>query len=119
MSNSTPIRTQRTAYLASSPIIGMSSIHEWRDDPKEVNSMLAICEIITALPPEWFTHEERVATLLMVKELYGDPRKFLMDLIDGNVSYVNKCSTEQCHGQSLTDIIHDAHKEYLLQFGVE
>jgi len=118
MKNSTPNRTHRTAYLASSPIIAMANLHEWRNDPQQVNSMLAICEIITALPPEWFTHEERVATLLMVKELYGDPRKFLMDLIDGNVSFVNKCK-DDCHGQDLNKIISDAHAEHLLHFGAE
>ena len=116
MNITTPKRTKRTAYLASSPAIALSTINEWRHIPREVNCMLAMCEIITALPPEWFTHDERVATVTVIKELYGDPTKFLCDLIDGSVSFVNTCN-ENGDLKDLNTMINEHHMEHLLQFG--
>ena len=86
----TPKRTQRTAYIASTPIKSLPTIESWRSIPKEVNAMLALCEIIMSLPPSWFTQEERIATVTVVTELYGSPHKFLDDISAGHVSFVNK-----------------------------
>lgn len=113
MNTATPKRTHQAAYLASCTLLGIENINKWRDEPNEVNAMLAICELMTTLPPVWFTQEERIATVMLIKELYGDPKKFLDDLMDGSVSFIAKTMP----GRTAEDMMMAALAEHTLQFG--
>jgi hypothetical protein len=113
MNTATPKRTHQAAYLASCTLLGIENINDWRDEPKEVNAMLSICELMTSLPPVWFTQEERIATVMLIKELYGDPKKFLDDLMDGSVSFIAKTMP----GRTAEDMMMSALAEHALQFG--
>lgn len=60
--------------------------------PREVNSTLCILEIITGLPPQWFTPEERTLVCEALKEFHGDPVQFINDIVSGTLSYAPVCA---------------------------
>ena len=62
----------------------------WHKDPLQVNEFLAYAEIITSLPIEWFTIEERTELVHSVGDLHGDFHELMTNIIDGSTSYVAK-----------------------------
>lgn len=86
---------QRT-HKADELIINLAlSVQGWQGvkptDPEEINATLAFCEIITSLPIEWFTMEERNLVVMTVDFLHKDGfLSFMERTTNGEVSYYAK-----------------------------
>lgn len=87
-------------------------VESYKDIPHEVNAALGLCEIATALPPSWFCQKERVVIVGLIQHLYGDANKFLRDLMDGSVSFINTYGENHMDGKfrSLDQVVDEFHK---------
>jgi hypothetical protein len=112
----TPKRLPIISELLGTIVFAMTKREDIKSEPKEQNSILAICEIITGLPPQWFTQDERIIVASVIQEFYGDPVKFVSEIMDGNLSYVNVCE-DDCRGRSATELCDSVMKMHILQFG--
>lgn len=112
----TPKRLPIVAELLTTLHLAMSKREEIKQEPKEQNSILAICEIITGLPPQWFTHEERVIVCATIQEFYGEPIEFVKKIMDGDLSYVNVCA-DDCRGRSASELCDSVMKMHIMQYG--
>ena len=85
----TPTRTPAIDHLAANLTICLAMVAETKKEAEETNAALAFCELAVSLPPAWFGPTEREVVVALIKELYGDPRKFIIELSEGNISYYN------------------------------
>lgn len=113
-----PKRARVINDLILAILLSANEVEDYRDNPDEVNSALALCEIATALPLEWFTAEERALVVALVRELHGNFAQFILSIACGDISYVNKQS-EKMHGsegktcEQVVKNIRKAQEEYL------
>ena len=84
-----PTRTPAIDALTFNLAICLATINDIKKDAEETNAALAFCELAVSLPPAWFGPTEREVVVALIKELYGDPRKFINELSEGNISYYN------------------------------
>ena len=105
-----PARAEIVNELFAAILMSAMEVEEYADNPTEVNSALGLCEIATALPTDWFSPEERAVVLGLVKRLHGDPREFLLGLMDGSLSYIN------AHGQQHMDGKHKTLQQVVADF---
>ena len=85
-----PTRTAAVDHLITDIAFCLNQVPETKNDPLEINSSLAFCEMAVSLPPEWFSQPERLLVITLIQSLYGDPIAFINNLNDGNISYYNK-----------------------------
>ena len=84
-----PTRIPAIDALAFNLAICLAMVKDTKKDAEETNAALAFCELAVSLPPAWFTATEREIVVAIITQLYGDPRKFINELSDGNISYYN------------------------------
>ena len=84
-----PTRTPAIDALALNLALCLAMVNGTKKDAEETNAALAFCELAVSLPPAWFTATEREIVVALIKELYGDPFKFINELSEGNISYYN------------------------------
>jgi hypothetical protein len=85
-----PTRTNAVNALISNLVYCLASLPNIKKDAEETNAALAFCELAVSIPPAWFTQDERLAVVTIIKDLYGDPIRFIGDLNDESVSFYNK-----------------------------
>jgi hypothetical protein len=99
------------------------SANDWTQGNKSAdngNLLLAMCEVAVSLPPRWFAAEEQMMIGLVIKEVYGDPKKFIDDLNEGTVSFYSKFRSEaQLPTESLTDLIGRMYEAHINEFGLK
>jgi hypothetical protein len=112
----TPKRIPEVSDLVSSVASCLVNMKELKQNPTEINSGLAICELLTGMPPKWFTEAEKFLILAVIKELHGDPESFLNAIMSGELSYVSKCEklTRGRSADELNSLVMAAH---LASFG--
>jgi len=118
---------QRT-HKADELIIGLAiTVQGWQGvkptDPEEINATLAFCEIITSLPIEWFTMEERNLVVMTVDFLHKDGFLSFMDrTTNGEVSYYAKmmhlCDMSDHPHSDLKLVVKKMKEMHQRQFGV-
>lgn len=84
-----PTRTPAIDALAINLTICLAQVSDIAQEAQETNAALAFCELAVSLPPAWFTATEREIVVAIITQLYGDPRKFINELSEGNISYYN------------------------------
>ena len=84
-----PTRTPAIDALAANLMICLVQVSDIAQEAEETNAALAFCELAVSLPPEWFSRMEREIVVAIITQLYGDPRKFINELSEGNISYYN------------------------------
>ena len=84
-----PTRIPAIDALALNLALCLAMVNDTKKDAEETNAALAFCELAVSLPPAWFTATEREIVVALIKELYGDPFKFINELSEGNISYYN------------------------------
>lgn len=114
--NNTPQRIEEVSDLVATLADALSNITELKNDVKETNCALAICEILTGLPPAWFTAAERSLIIHVIQGLHGDPLKFINSIIDGDVSYVNKAES-LVQGKTCDEIVELVMAKHLTEYG--
>lgn len=90
----TPLRIPPVDEIVRTLRIALYNPEERKKNTHEVNCILATCEIITGLPPEWFTPEERTLVFDVLSAYHGDPMGFMNDIMDGSISYTAVCPKE-------------------------
>jgi len=125
--NSNRTIPQRT-HKADELIIGLAiTVQGWQGvkptDPEEINATLAFCEIITSLPIEWFTMEERNLVVMTVDFLHKDGFLSFMDrTTNGEVSYYAKmmhlCDMSDHPHSDLKLVVKKMKEMHQRQFGV-
>jgi hypothetical protein len=114
--NNIPNRTATCLMLIGSIRDASENLAFTKSVPEETNAALAFCEIAVSIPPQWFTHDERVMVAGVIGFLYGDAIKFIVDLNAGHISFVNKCS-DICNGRSLESFVDVLMREHNKEFG--
>jgi hypothetical protein len=113
MNTTHPNRTHKIVELVGMLTLEAMHLNQSKNEPEAVNSILAMCEIVVSLPPEWFTREEQRLVLLMVKELYDHPTVFISHLRNDEISFYNKVAAE--YGMrdldNLVNTLHDLHEK--------
>lgn len=122
--NTLPQRTHKAQEL----ILNLAlTVQEWQGvkptDPAEINATLAFCEIITNLPIEWFTMEERNLVVMTVDFIHKDGfMSFMADTISGEVSYYAKmmhfCDMSDHPHSDLKLVVKKMKEMHQEQFGV-
>lgn len=84
-----PTRTPAIDALALNLALCLAMVNDTKKDAEETNAALAFCELAVSLPPAWFSRMERDIVVALITQLYGDPRKFINELSEGNISYYN------------------------------
>ena len=111
-----PKRLDEVSDLIMSLVIALMQIDAIKSDPAETNKVLAICEIITGLPVQWFTPFERQVVYGVIESLYGSPTDFMVKVIDGDISFVNKCA-DDCRNRSASDLCAATIEKHQKKFG--
>ena len=84
-----PTRTPAIDALALNLALCLAMVSDTKKNAEETNAALAFCELAVSLPPAWFSPTERDIVVALITQLYGDPRKFINELSEGNISYYN------------------------------
>lgn len=103
-------RTQHTRDLIQALVFVGQTIDTIKANRKETLSALAICEIVTGLPIEWFTKEERLLVVAVIRELYGDPTKFISEVMNGYISFVELATNGEKNCDTLCEAMQELHK---------
>lgn len=114
--NNTPRRISEVSDLVLTLADALRRIDEVKANAHECNCALAICEILTGLPPEWFTPVERLIVIGVIDGLHGDPMKFISEVMEGNLSFVNKAQ-EITQGKTCDELTTLVMRKHLMQFG--
>ena len=85
-----PTRTAAVDHLTKNLSFCLASAPDIKGNAEEINAALAFCELAVSLPPEWFSHPERLLVMTLIRSLYGNPIDFIINLNEGNISYYNK-----------------------------
>lgn len=94
----------------------LMDIDKIKADKKETNRILALCEIITGLPPQWFTPFERQIIYAVIDSLYGSPTEFITNVLDGTLSFVKVCE-DDCRGKNTNQICSGILTSHMKKFG--
>jgi hypothetical protein len=114
--NNIPNRTASCLMLIASIRDASENLAFTKSVPEETNAALAFCEIAVSVPPQWFTHDERVMVANVIGFLYGDAIKFIVDLNAGHISFVNKCGN-LCNDRPLESFVDVMLREHIKEFG--
>lgn len=114
--NNTPNRLSEVSDLVATLADAITRIDEVKANAHECNCALAICEILTGLPPEWFTLAERLVIMGVIDGLYGEPIRFITEVMEGNISFVNKAQ-EVTQGKTCDELTTLVMRKHLMQFG--
>lgn len=107
-------RTQKTTELIDALASISNLMDQIKRNPKERISALAICEIITGLPIHWFSNAEKMLVVNVIRELHGDPSKFIGDIMNRKYSYVSQATNHEKNCDSLCAAMKELHE---LEFG--
>lgn len=116
LTNNTPKRITEVSDLVAAVMGGLMHLPTLKETPKEMNAALAICELLTSMPVEWFTQMERLAIMTLISELYGDPKQFIDEIMNGNISFVNKAE-EFTRGKSCEELSELVFAKHIREFG--
>ena len=123
MKNTTkPVRLAKIDDLVLSLILTADNTPEFKDNPAEINSALALCEITVSLPFDWFTDAEKTIVYMIVTELGLNWEEFVDSIRDGSVSYYAKASDTSFRETGirvmpLQEIVEECLRRHLAQFG--
>lgn len=107
-------RTHKATELIEALAIVADVMDNIKANRKEKLSALAICEIVTGLPIEWFSTAERMLVIAVIRELYGDPSKFISEIMDGYISFVELATSGEKNCDSICAAMKELHE---LEFG--
>ena len=107
-------RTQKTIELLDALAAVANMTDSIKGNRKEKLAALAICEIITGLPIDWFSTAERMLVVSVIRELYGDPSKFISEVMNGYISFVELATNGEKNCDSLCEAMKELHE---LEFG--
>lgn len=116
VNNNTPKRITEVSDLVAAVMGGLMHLPTLKENPKEMNAALAICELLTSMPLEWFTQMERLAIMTLISELYGDPKKFMDEIMNENLSFMNKAQ-EFTRGKSCAELAELVFEKHIREFG--
>jgi len=89
--NDTPKRSSHASELAALIAHGLMNIDSIKDNVKDTNTILAVCEIVISTPTEWYSLSEKACLVQVVRTLYKQNfPMFCIDIASGNVSFYNK-----------------------------
>jgi len=118
MNSTAPRRTSAIDILVQNIAICAATVEEIKTDPVEMNCALGFCEVAVSVPPAWFTPYERMLIATVIRDLYGDPIKFIKDLDEGIVSFYRKASATVGGGEELPTVVTRLLQLHVQEFGV-
>jgi hypothetical protein len=118
MNSTTPRRTPHIDILVQNIAICAATVEQIKTDPIEMNCALGFCEVAVSVPPAWFTPYERMLVATVIRDLYGDPIKFIKDLDEGIVSFYRKASATVGGKEELPTVVTRLLQLHVQEFGV-
>lgn len=118
MNSTAPRRTSAIDILVQNIAICAATVEQIKTDPIEMNCALGFCEVAVSVPPAWFTPYERMLVATVIRDLYGDPIKFIKDLDEGIVSFYRKASATVGGKEELPAVITRLYQLHVQEFGV-